>query len=113
MDRIILSAPCKKCRPFLKDEQRFIHTLNEYFFLRRKSTIVRLLYRFYDPQAGRVLVNGQDIKTVDLDSLRKVVGVVPQVVFPNKNSSVDLHIFLILIAKRYKTGKRKLKKDEE
>ena len=45
----------------------------------RKSTIVRLLYRFYDPQGGKVLINGQNIKAVDLDSLRKVVGVVPQV----------------------------------
>ena len=41
---------------------------------------MRLLYRFYDPQGGRVLINGQDIKEVDLDSLRRVVGVVPQVV---------------------------------
>ncbi len=38
-----------------------------------------MLYRFYDPDAGRVLINGQDIKDVDLDSLRKVIGIVPQV----------------------------------
>jgi len=43
-----------------------------------KSTIVRLLYRFYDPLAGRVLVNGQDIRNVNLDSLRNNVGVIPQ-----------------------------------
>lgn len=43
-----------------------------------KSTIVRLLYRFYDPSQGRVLVNGQDIKQVDLDSLRRQIAVVPQ-----------------------------------
>nr|KAG5693476.1 hypothetical protein BaRGS_006466 [Batillaria attramentaria] len=43
-----------------------------------KSTIVRLLYRFYDPQAGRILINGQDIRHVDLDSMRRAVGVVPQ-----------------------------------
>ncbi|PVD28166.1 hypothetical protein C0Q70_10751 [Pomacea canaliculata] len=43
-----------------------------------KSTVVRLLYRFYDPQAGRILINGQDISQVDLNSLRKAVGVVPQ-----------------------------------
>ncbi|KAL5010558.1 hypothetical protein ScPMuIL_012863 [Solemya velum] len=43
-----------------------------------KSTIVRLLYRFFDPQKGRILVNGQDIKLVDMESLRKAVGVVPQ-----------------------------------
>ncbi|GFO42147.1 Iron-sulfur clusters transporter atm1, mitochondrial [Plakobranchus ocellatus] len=43
-----------------------------------KSTIIRLLYRFYDPQAGKVLINGQNISDVDLDSLRKSIGVVPQ-----------------------------------
>lgn len=45
----------------------------------RKSTIVRLLYRFYDPQGGDILINGQKILDVDLDSLRKAIGVVPQV----------------------------------
>jgi len=44
-----------------------------------KSTIVRLLYRFYDPQSGRILINGQDIRFVDMDSLRKAIGIVPQV----------------------------------
>jgi len=44
-----------------------------------KSTIVRLLYRFYDPQSGRVLINGQDIRFVDIDSLRRNIGIVPQV----------------------------------
>ena len=44
-----------------------------------KSTVVRLLYRFYDPQAGRVLINGQDIRYVDIDSLRQAIGIVPQV----------------------------------
>ena len=43
-----------------------------------KSTIVRLLYRFYDPNQGRVVINGQDIKDVDIDSLRKQIAVVPQ-----------------------------------
>ncbi|XP_077977686.1 iron-sulfur clusters transporter ABCB7, mitochondrial-like [Glandiceps talaboti] len=43
-----------------------------------KSTIVRLLYRFYDPEVGRVLVNGQDLKDVSVDSVRKSIGVVPQ-----------------------------------
>ena len=44
----------------------------------RKSTVVRLLYRFYDPSDGRILVGGQDIQDVSLDSLRRSVGVVPQ-----------------------------------
>lgn len=43
-----------------------------------KSTIVRLLYRFYDPTGGRVLVDGQDIRDLDLDSLRSQIAVVPQ-----------------------------------
>ncbi|XP_068225783.1 iron-sulfur clusters transporter ABCB7, mitochondrial, partial [Palaemon carinicauda] len=43
-----------------------------------KSTIVRLLYRFYEPKSGSVTINGQDISLVDLDSLRKSVAVVPQ-----------------------------------
>lgn len=43
-----------------------------------KSTIVRLLYRFYDPLSGRVLVNGQDIRDVDIGSLRQRIAVVPQ-----------------------------------
>ena len=49
------------------------------FYSYSKSTIVRMLYRFYDPKAGRILVNGQDIRDVDLDSLRHAIGVVPQV----------------------------------
>jgi ATP-binding cassette subfamily B protein len=43
-----------------------------------KSTIVRLLYRFYDVQAGRILIDGQDISHVTQDSLRKAIGIVPQ-----------------------------------
>lgn len=43
-----------------------------------KSTIVRLLYRFYDPHEGRILINNQDIKEVSLASLQKAIGVVPQ-----------------------------------
>lgn len=43
-----------------------------------KSTVIRLLYRFFDPSDGRILINGQDIKTVELDSLRRAIAVVPQ-----------------------------------
>lgn len=46
----------------------------------RKSTLVRLLYRFFDPQKGNIYVNRQDIKLVDMDSLRQAIGVVPQVI---------------------------------
>ncbi|CAM9011073.1 unnamed protein product [Wickerhamomyces anomalus] len=43
-----------------------------------KSTILRLVFRFYDIQSGRILIDGQDIREVDLDSLRRAIGVVPQ-----------------------------------
>ncbi|APA13456.1 hypothetical protein sscle_11g082260 [Sclerotinia sclerotiorum 1980 UF-70] len=43
-----------------------------------KSTVLRLLFRFYDAQEGRILIDGQDIRNVRLDSLRKSIGVVPQ-----------------------------------
>jgi len=43
-----------------------------------KSTLSRLLYRFYDISAGRILIDGQDIRDVTQDSLRASVGIVPQ-----------------------------------
>ncbi|KAK9144996.1 hypothetical protein Sjap_004899 [Stephania japonica] len=43
-----------------------------------KSTILRLLYRFFDPQAGAIKVDGQHIKNVTLESLRRSIAVVPQ-----------------------------------
>jgi len=43
-----------------------------------KSTLSRLLYRFYDISAGRILIDGQDIRSVTQDSLRASVGIVPQ-----------------------------------
>ncbi len=43
-----------------------------------KSTISRLLFRFYDTTGGRVLIDGQDIRDVTQDSLRAAIGVVPQ-----------------------------------
>ncbi len=43
-----------------------------------KSTLARLLLRFYDPDNGRISVDGQDIRELTLDSLREVMGVVPQ-----------------------------------
>jgi len=43
-----------------------------------KSTVAKLVTRFYDPQAGRVTVDGFDLRDVTLDSLRRQLGVVPQ-----------------------------------
>ncbi len=46
-----------------------------------KSTMAKLANRFYDPTAGRVLLDGVDIRTVTLHSLRFQLGVVPQEAF--------------------------------
>jgi ATP-binding cassette subfamily B protein len=43
-----------------------------------KSTIAKLITRFYDPVSGRVLIDGHDLRDVTLDSLRRQLGVVPQ-----------------------------------
>jgi ATP-binding cassette subfamily B protein len=43
-----------------------------------KSTIARLLFRFYDIERGAIRIDGQDIREVTQDSLRRAIGVVPQ-----------------------------------
>jgi ATP-binding cassette subfamily B protein len=43
-----------------------------------KTTFVNLLPRFYDPEAGQVLIDGVDIRDVKLHSLRRQIGIVPQ-----------------------------------
>lgn len=46
-----------------------------------KTTIVNLLLRFYEPQRGRILVNGMDIRALPVDVLRAVMGYVQQDIF--------------------------------
>jgi ATP-binding cassette, subfamily B, bacterial len=46
-----------------------------------KSTLLSLIPRFYDPQRGSVLIGGVDVKALDLEELRRNVGVVPQETF--------------------------------
>ncbi len=43
-----------------------------------KSTLARLLFRFYDVSAGRLSIDGQDIRQVTQSSLRAAIGIVPQ-----------------------------------
>ncbi len=43
-----------------------------------KSTLSRLLYRFYEVTGGRILIDGQDLREVSQDSLRRAIGIVPQ-----------------------------------
>ena len=46
-----------------------------------KSTLAKLVARFYDPTSGRVLVDGQDLRDVTAASLRSQMGIVPQEAF--------------------------------
>jgi ATP-binding cassette subfamily B protein len=43
-----------------------------------KSTVARLLFRFYDVDAGAIRIDGQDLREVTQSSLRRAIGVVPQ-----------------------------------
>lgn len=43
-----------------------------------KSTILKLIERFYEPQSGRILVNGADINNLEIDSIRARIGFVSQ-----------------------------------
>jgi ATP-binding cassette subfamily B protein len=43
-----------------------------------KSTMAKLVTRFYDPTGGRILIDGHDLRDVTLESLRRQIGVVPQ-----------------------------------
>jgi len=56
-----------------------------------KSTLTRLLFRLYDPNEGEILIDGQDLRHVQQDSLRRSIGIVPQdtVLF---NDRIDMNI---------------------
>lgn len=43
-----------------------------------KTTVARLLYRHYDPVSGKVMVDGQDIKSFDFNAYRRFLAIVPQ-----------------------------------
>jgi ATP-binding cassette, subfamily B (MDR/TAP), member 7 len=43
-----------------------------------KSTVLRLLYRFYDPQSGTILIDGKDVRDIDPHDLRRAIATVPQ-----------------------------------
>ncbi len=43
-----------------------------------KTTLFQLLLRFYDPQTGRIFLDGVDIRQLDLQALRNAIGIVPQ-----------------------------------
>ncbi|KIW19060.1 hypothetical protein PV08_03350 [Exophiala spinifera] len=43
-----------------------------------KSTVMRLIFRYYNPESGRIMIDGKDVQDVTINSLRKFIGVVPQ-----------------------------------
>jgi ABC-type multidrug transport system fused ATPase/permease subunit len=54
-----------------------------------KSTVIKLLARFYDPGEGRVLIDGNDVRGVTMASLREQLAVVPQEAFLFSGSIMD------------------------
>lgn len=67
-----------------------------------KSTLVNLLLRFVDPQQGRVLLGGHDLRTLPLDTLRRQVAVVTQ----------DTYLFHGTIAENLRLGKSDARPEE-
>jgi ATP-binding cassette subfamily B protein len=51
-----------------------------------KSTVLGLIPRFYDPQKGRILADGQDLRELDLDGFRRQIGIVYQESFLFSNT---------------------------
>ncbi len=51
-----------------------------------KTTLVKLLFRFYDPVSGKILIDDQDLRDVTIESIRQNIGMVPQDVLLFNNS---------------------------
>jgi ABC-type multidrug transport system fused ATPase/permease subunit len=77
-----LSFGYKKEQPVLRDINLTVEPNTKVAFVGPtgvgKTTMISLLYRFYDPTDGRIIVDGHDIKDVKIDSLRKQLGIVLQ-----------------------------------
>jgi len=54
-----------------------------------KSTIIKLICRFYEPKSGQILIDGYDIRKVKLKSLRRQIGIVPQETFLFSGTIMD------------------------
>ncbi|MBR6521960.1 MAG: ABC transporter ATP-binding protein [Oscillospiraceae bacterium] len=67
-----------------------------------KTTLCNLIPRFYDLTEGRILIDGQDISTVTLESLRKAIGVVQQ----------DVYLFSGTVAENIAYGKPEATEEE-
>lgn len=56
-----------------------------------KSTVLRLLFRFYDVEKGRITIDGIDVRDLELESLRRAIGMVPQDT-PLFNDTIEANI---------------------
>ncbi len=56
----------------------FIHISIYCFFIIIESTVIQLIQRFYDPDNGRVLLDGKNITTLNVGWLRSQIGIVSQ-----------------------------------
>ena len=98
-----------------------------------KSTISRLLFKFYDPKEGNIFINNTNVNKISQNSLRKIIGVVPQdtvlfndtiyynIAYGNTGATkeevisaaqnADLHDFITILPDGYETivGERGLK----
>ncbi|MDC0472601.1 ABC transporter ATP-binding protein/permease [Pelagibacteraceae bacterium] len=98
-----------------------------------KSTISRLLFKFYDPKEGNIYINDTNINKISQKSLRKIIGVVPQdtvlfndtiyynIIYGNTSANkeevisaaqnADIHNFIVALPDGYETivGERGLK----
>ena len=98
-----------------------------------KSTISRLLFKFYDPKEGNIFINNTNVNKISQNSLRKIIGVVPQdtvlfndtiyynIAYGNNGATkeevisaaqnADIHDFITILPDGYETivGERGLK----
>src|SRR4029079_7980737 len=54
-----------------------------------KSSLARLIARFYEFQGGQILIDGRDIRSLDLGQYRRHIGLVPQVPFLFNGTAAD------------------------
>lgn len=83
----------EKDHPVLKDIELVIEPNTTVAFVGPtgvgKTTMINLLYRFYDPTEGRILVDGNDLRSVKIESLRTQMGIVLQDPFLFSGTIID------------------------
>ncbi len=82
MERVTFAYPTRLGQPALQDFSLHIAAGKSLALVgpsgAGKSTVFELLLRFYDPQQGRILLDGRDIRTLGLQQLREHIALVPQ-----------------------------------